>query len=110
MLLLQYENAVCYLANFYRGFACQQVECGALSVDSDVSCMVDYERRSKVAPNHTMTHMLNFALRKVGVVPGWGSGGVVSFACHVLQGTCLLPFVTCVCGWHLEVTPLMGAT
>lgn len=30
-----------------------------------VTCMVDYERRSRVAPNHTMTHVLNYALRAV---------------------------------------------
>ncbi|KAF5749898.1 alanine--tRNA ligase [Tripterygium wilfordii] len=28
-------------------------------------CKVDYERRNKIAPNHTCTHMLNFALREV---------------------------------------------
>jgi alanyl-tRNA synthetase len=27
--------------------------------------MVDYERRARVAPNHTMTHVMNFALKKV---------------------------------------------
>lgn len=27
--------------------------------------MVDYERRSRIAPNHTMTHVLNYALRSV---------------------------------------------
>lgn len=30
-----------------------------------VRCEVDYERRSRVAPNHTMTHVLNYALRTV---------------------------------------------
>lgn len=31
-------------------------------------CEVDYDRRKRVAPNHTMTHVLNYALRKaVGV-------------------------------------------
>lgn len=30
-----------------------------------MTCMVDYERRSRVAPNHTMTHVLNYALRAV---------------------------------------------
>lgn len=30
-----------------------------------VSCAVDYENRGKIAPNHTLTHVLNFALRKV---------------------------------------------
>lgn len=37
-----------------------------MSVGSEVMCKVDYERRANVAPNHTMTHVLNFALRKVG--------------------------------------------
>jgi len=43
-----------------------QVKAGTLSVGSEVVCKVDYERRANVAPNHTMTHVLNFALRKVG--------------------------------------------
>ena len=30
-----------------------------------LTCHVDYEHRSFVAPNHTMTHSLNYALRKV---------------------------------------------
>eukprot|EP00612_Vaucheria_litorea_P007398 CAMPEP_0171475884 /NCGR_PEP_ID=MMETSP0946-20130122/3259_1 /TAXON_ID=109269 /ORGANISM="Vaucheria litorea, Strain CCMP2940" /LENGTH=961 /DNA_ID=CAMNT_0012006037 /DNA_START=8 /DNA_END=2889 /DNA_ORIENTATION=+ len=38
---------------------------GKISLDSTVECHVDYDRRSKVAPNHTMTHVLNFALRNV---------------------------------------------
>ncbi|CAM9762323.1 unnamed protein product [Scytosiphon promiscuus] len=42
-----------------------QVKAGTLSVGSQVVCKVDYERRANVAPNHTMTHVLNFALRKV---------------------------------------------
>jgi len=29
---------------------------------------VDYARRRRVAPNHTMTHVLNFALREVGLI------------------------------------------
>ena len=29
---------------------------------------VDYKRRRRIAPNHTMTHVLNYALRKVGLV------------------------------------------
>ena len=37
----------------------------AVSVADSVSCMVDYERRALVAPNHTMTHVLNQALRDV---------------------------------------------
>lgn len=38
---------------------------GVISVGNSVICCVDYERRKKIAANHTMTHMLNFALRKV---------------------------------------------
>ncbi|CAK4084624.1 unnamed protein product [Aphanomyces euteiches] len=38
---------------------------GTLHVGDTVECEVDYQRRNKVAPNHTMTHVLNFALRKV---------------------------------------------
>lgn len=36
-----------------------------VSVGDTILCSVDYERRRNIAPNHTMTHALNFALRKV---------------------------------------------
>ncbi|WOK95046.1 alanine--tRNA ligase [Canna indica] len=36
-----------------------------LSVGDRVICKVDYQRRTLIAPNHTCTHMLNFALREV---------------------------------------------
>ncbi|KAG6517511.1 hypothetical protein ZIOFF_020903 [Zingiber officinale] len=36
-----------------------------LYVGDKVTCKVDYDRRSLIAPNHTCTHMLNFALREV---------------------------------------------
>lgn len=36
----------------------------SLGVGDSVACEVDYARRGKVAPNHTMTHALNFALRQ----------------------------------------------
>ncbi|KAJ4710420.1 Alanine--tRNA ligase [Melia azedarach] len=38
---------------------------GRFSVGDKVICKVDYERRKLIAPNHTCTHMLNFALREV---------------------------------------------
>lgn len=38
---------------------------GSLSVGDSVSCSVDYARRSPIASNHTMTHVLNYALREV---------------------------------------------
>jgi len=38
---------------------------GSVSVGATCTVSVDYERRALVAPNHTMTHVLNFALRHV---------------------------------------------
>ncbi|KAI4996891.1 hypothetical protein ZWY2020_052233 [Hordeum vulgare] len=37
----------------------------ALSVGDEVKCKVDYTRRTLISPNHTCTHMLNFALKEV---------------------------------------------
>ena len=38
---------------------------GSLKVGDAVTCVVDYDRRKLVVPNHTLTHVLNYALRKV---------------------------------------------
>ncbi|KAF6149271.1 hypothetical protein GIB67_026127 [Kingdonia uniflora] len=38
---------------------------GTVSVGDKVNCKVDYERRALIAPNHTCTHMLNYALKEV---------------------------------------------
>jgi alanyl-tRNA synthetase len=38
---------------------------GTFTCGSSATCEVDYERRRPVASNHTMTHVLNFALRDV---------------------------------------------
>jgi len=38
---------------------------GAFRVGDTVRCAPDYERRGFIAPNHTMTHVLNYALREV---------------------------------------------
>ncbi len=38
---------------------------GGLKVGDTVTLSVDYSRRQNIAPNHTITHVLNFALRKV---------------------------------------------
>jgi alanyl-tRNA synthetase len=38
---------------------------GSLSVGDSVASSVDYIRRAPIASNHTMTHVLNFALREV---------------------------------------------
>eukprot|EP00522_Entomoneis_paludosa_P018922 CAMPEP_0172444094 /NCGR_PEP_ID=MMETSP1065-20121228/4207_1 /TAXON_ID=265537 /ORGANISM="Amphiprora paludosa, Strain CCMP125" /LENGTH=994 /DNA_ID=CAMNT_0013194513 /DNA_START=117 /DNA_END=3101 /DNA_ORIENTATION=+ len=51
----------------YGGFILHKgvLESGSLQVGSHVNCRVDYERRGLIAPNHSMTHVLNAALRKV---------------------------------------------
>ena len=38
---------------------------GSIKAGTIVQCRVDYERRRQVAPNHSMTHVLNAALREV---------------------------------------------
>lgn len=47
---------------------------GTVTVGESVTCSVDYVRRAPIASNHTMTHILNFALRDV-LVPKKGEGG-----------------------------------
>ena len=51
----------------YGGFILHSgvVEEGEITVGSSVKCQVDYDRRRDVAPNHSMTHVLNAALRNV---------------------------------------------
>jgi len=51
----------------YGGFILHKgaVEEGSVEVGAPVKCQVNYERRRLVAPNHSMTHVLNAALRKV---------------------------------------------
>ena len=43
----------------------------------EVTCAVDYDRRALIAPNHTMTHVFNHALRDVlcGSVEEWEALG-----------------------------------
>ena len=38
---------------------------GTLRVGDTVSADVDIIRRARIVPNHTFTHVLNFALREV---------------------------------------------
>ncbi|RLN95302.1 hypothetical protein BBJ28_00010344 [Nothophytophthora sp. Chile5] len=51
----------------YAGYVMHMgpIASGSIKVGDSVECQVDYARRSKIAPNHTMTHVLNYALRKV---------------------------------------------
>ncbi len=54
-------------AQSYGGYLLHSgvVEEGALKVGDSVTCHVNYDRRRDIAPNHSMTHVLNGALRKV---------------------------------------------
>jgi alanyl-tRNA synthetase len=45
-----------------------EVVSGILSVGDKVSCKVDYIRRAPIASNHTMTHVLNHALKEILIV------------------------------------------
>jgi alanyl-tRNA synthetase len=45
-----------------------QITEGSFGVGDSVTCRVDYRRRAPIASNHTMTHVLNYALREVLVV------------------------------------------
>ena len=51
----------------YGGFVLHKglVESGEIDVGTMVNCRVDYDRRRQIAPNHSMTHVLNAALREV---------------------------------------------
>ena len=51
----------------YAGYVLHKgyLESGSLQVGSHVNCRVDYDRRRLIAPNHSMTHVLNSALRSV---------------------------------------------
>jgi len=70
-----YDTGVIQSANFsfavencqsYAGYVVHvgRITSGTVAVGQDCSVRVDYDRRSLVAPNHTMTHVLNFALKK----------------------------------------------
>ncbi|KAL3912205.1 MAG: hypothetical protein SGILL_006977 [Bacillariaceae sp.] len=51
----------------YAGFllhSCEVKE-GSIKVGAHVNCRVDYDKRRQIAPNHSMTHVLNAALREV---------------------------------------------
>jgi len=54
-------------ANAFAGYVLHigKAVSGSVAKGAPVVLEVDYERRALIAPNHTMTHMLNFALRKV---------------------------------------------
>uniref|UniRef100_A0A7S4MEB0 Alanine--tRNA ligase n=1 Tax=Odontella aurita TaxID=265563 RepID=A0A7S4MEB0_9STRA len=47
-----------------------QVTEGTVALGEELICSVDYVRRTPIASNHTMTHVLNYALRDVLVTKG----------------------------------------
>jgi hypothetical protein len=56
---------------------------GSVAVGNAATVHVDYDRRALVAPNHTMTHVLNFALRSVLVFNNpTGSAGTSRHTLH----------------------------
>jgi alanyl-tRNA synthetase len=42
-----------------------EVTSGTVSVGDSITCFVDFVRRAPIASNHTMTHVLNYALKEV---------------------------------------------
>lgn len=42
-----------------------EVVAGAVSIGDTVTCTLDYTRRAAIESNHTMTHVLNYALKEV---------------------------------------------
>ncbi len=63
--MIQIENV-----QVYAGYVvhCGRLISGTVHVKDRVKLRVDFERRLKIASNHTMTHVLNFALRHVLVL------------------------------------------
>lgn len=55
-----FAGYVLHIGRLVQGEGSEGVRVGAKA-----TAHVDYERRGRVAPNHTMTHLLNFALRAV---------------------------------------------
>lgn len=58
---------------------------GSFSVDDIVTCKVDYVRRGPIASNHTMTHVLNYALREVLIARPAKEGAVESTTVSIDQ-------------------------
>lgn len=69
-----------------------------MQVGDTVTVHVDYDRRSYVAPNHTMTHVLNYALRSVLL----GNGAYCTYSllgCICMDVFVLVFFFGSKCDW-----------
>ncbi|CAD7975977.1 unnamed protein product [Amoebophrya sp. A25] len=78
-------------AKAYAGYVVHRgsvVTSGSLAVGDKVSVEVDFGRRSQVAKNHTGTHILNFALRKVLGPKVDQQGSVVKEDCLTFDFNC----------------------
>jgi alanyl-tRNA synthetase len=82
------------------------VESGTVTVGDSVTCKVDYVRRAPIASNHTMTHVLNYALREVLVsrpereTPGSVTQGVDQKGSLVDEAKLRFDF-----SWNAQLTP-----
>jgi alanyl-tRNA synthetase len=62
------EVSDCQIAAGYVLHVADAASCsssGHFAVGDSVTVRVDYGRRGQIVPNHTFTHVLNFALREV---------------------------------------------
>lgn len=62
---VDFEVTDCKVAAGYVLHTGQSPSGGPLKVGQEVVARVDYTRRRRIKPNHTMTHVLNYALKKV---------------------------------------------
>lgn len=79
---------------------------GTLSVGDSVSCSVDYVRRHPITSNHTMTHVLNYALREVLVVRPTAEGKAPSVVNVDQKGSLVDQFKSRFdFSWNSQLTP-----
>ncbi len=64
-----------------------EVAGGEVKVGDAVTVRVDYERRGLIKPNHTFTHVLNYALKWVTRVSVWKGAGARRGGCDWGRGT-----------------------
>ena len=51
------------------------IQKGTLRVGDKIMAAVDLQRRARIVPNHTFTHVLNLALREVNNRSAWFASG-----------------------------------
>ncbi len=79
---------------------------GTLSVGDSVSCSVDYVRRHPITSNHTMTHVLNYALREVLVTRPTAAGKAPSGVDVDQKGSLVDEFKSRFdFSWNTQLTP-----